>query len=111
MWLLIGMLSLFLLASLYGNKVLYQRLSESEEFIEERDNTMVKKLDELKRSVDESKAIIEEVAGIDVVSNEPFVKRVVETIENAAVTFQTVRDELDNLLVEDEQTNEDEEDE
>lgn len=88
-----------LLGSLYVSGVLYKRITTYEDQAINENKNMEELFDDLKASLELSAATIKEVAGYDVVSEEPFVKRVVQAVNDAYDAVSLVQSKIIMLSV------------
>lgn len=85
-------LVILLAISGFTNVVLVKRLIKYEDDNQQREDDIQEAIEDLRRRLDVYGRVVREVAGAEVVSNEPFVKRVVKAIGDANQAFiDTVR--------------------
>jgi len=72
-----------LFVSIYINVVLYKRLVKHEDEANQTNESIFDTLETLKLNLERQANIVNEVAGYEVVSNEPYVKRVVAAVVEA----------------------------
>lgn len=96
-------LSIMLLASLYVNGVFYGKLVEYEDFTNKDNEAFNTNINELITTLTMHETTIKEVAGMEVVSSEPFVRRVVLAISEACQAMIATRETINAFTKEEEE--------
>jgi len=110
--LIIIILSVLLCLSIFANFVSYKRLVEFEDNNQAREDAILEKIESFKSKLKERLEVIETVAGHEVVSNEPFVKQVVQAIVETHECFIDLQRQLEYFELElEEEESKDEEQE
>ena len=94
MLILVILLSVLLVGSVALNVVWFKRLTMVEVEINERDEDLFEKVVEFKKMLNNNIETIEKIAGYDVISDEPFVRRVVEAINEVHESLTMIQSEL-----------------
>lgn len=97
---IICVLVVFLILSIILNFTFYKRLSQFEIDNQAREDVIYNKIEEFKKILKEHLQTIQDVAGLEVVSAEPFVRRVVKAIADAHDAFIELQVQLDNFELE-----------